>query len=356
MDVQLNLKELPLLSVVVRAYNIEKELLDRCISSVVRQTYINLEIILINNASTDDTTGIYCDEWQQKDYRIQVIHTQERIGFLKIMKITTGEYIHLLDHDDWIAPDMYANMMSAILSTNSDIARCEFCLAYPDGRIVQRKIKHHTDSYEIIGREEGVLLLLEDKKWQAYFWQNIFKKHLFDNYSPSIKNTYGDLSRTHTIFHHALQTVYLHDVYYFYYQRPNSMVNPQTIQKKKMVAYCWSNSLYERYLFVKQYPQYHSMLQPLKKKVTVTSIYSLWDMIDDPQAFPDSAYEEQVERLKQFSLSLGDGVYSIFNFDLLILKLFPRSYPLFYKLFYRNLKHLYHCIKVCYKRLIRSSL
>ena len=69
-------KDLPLLSVVIKAYNIEKELLDRCVSSVVQQTYTNLQILLINNRSKDDT-GKYCDEWAPKDNRIKVLHKQK---------------------------------------------------------------------------------------------------------------------------------------------------------------------------------------------------------------------------------------------------------------------------------------
>jgi len=313
--------------------------LDRCISSVVQQTYTNIEIILVNNASNDDT-GLYCDLWQQKDRRVQALHFQERVSHADVLKYTAGEYIHPLDHDDWIDLNMYANMMSAILSTNSDIARCEFCKVYPDGRIEQRNIIHHTDNFEIIGREEGVLLLLENKKWQAYFWQNIFKKSLWENNIPPIKDSFGDLSKIHVLFHHASQTVYLHNVYHFYYQRPGSIVNQQDRQRRKLRDYHRGNSIYARYLFAKQHPEYHSMLPALKKEVTIDSIFSLWDMIDYPQAFLEDAYEEQIERLKQFSLFLRDGIYFVLNLDLFILKKKSRYYKSFYKLFYRNLRRI----------------
>jgi len=338
MNKQTNQEELPLLSVVIWAYNIEKELLDRCVSSAVQQTYTNLEIILINDASTDDT-GLFCDLWLEKDNRIQVFHSKKYSDLSESLQYVTGKYIHFLDHDDWIAPDMYAKMMSAMLSTNSDIARCEFCLAYPDGQIVNRNITHHTDSHEIIGREEGVLLILEDKKWQTYIWQNIFKMSLFDNYVDPHKDSLGDLASTHTLYHNALQTVYLHDVFYFYYQRFGSMVNPQNIQKRMYVSYCRGNAHYERYLFVKQYPQYHSMLQSIRREATKHSIFSLWDMIDYPQIFPDNAYDEYIERLKQFPLSLRGKLF-VYNLDLLILKTIPRCYKPLYKIFHRNLRRI----------------
>ena len=340
MDNQLNQKELPLLSVIVRAFNIEKELLDKCILSVVQQTYTNIEIMLVNNASTDDT-GLYCDAWLQKDSRIKVLHSQKGLRTLEILKHATGDYVHTLDHDDWIAPEMYANMMSAMLSTNSDIARCEFCKVYPDGRIEQRNIIPHTDGYEIISRKETVLLLMENKKWQAYYWQNIYKRELFDHYvPPKIKHAFGDIAKTHYLFHLASKIVYLHDVYYFYYQRPGSIVNQKTKQGRKRRDYLRGNAIYARYLFVKQYPEYHSILPTLKKEATVFSIFSLWDMIDYPQNFPENAYAEQVERLKQFSLSLQNGMYFVLNLDLFILKKLPRCYKFFYKLSYRNIRRI----------------
>ena len=351
MNRQTNQQELPLLSVIVFAYNIEKELLNRCVSSAVRQTYTNLEIILVNNASTDDTTGLYCDEWEQKDNRIKVIHFKAPVDIdTPVMKATTGEYIHILDHDDWIAPNMYAKMMSAMLSTNSDIARCEFCFAYPDGRIEHRNITHETVDFETVGREESVLLLLENKKWQTYWWQNIFKKSLFDHYvSPTKEEIFGDLATIHTLFNHALQTVYLHDVFYYYYQRPGSEVNSLNDQRKMYRDYCRGNAHYERYLFVKQHTEYHGMLRPLKKTAALHGIFSLWDMIDNPQCFPDNAYKEQVEKLNTFSLSLRVGaMLFILNLDLLILKIFPNGYKPYYKLFrlfYKNLRRLYRYIK-----------
>lgn len=339
MDKQITQEELPLLSVLILAFNIEKELLDRCVSSVVQQTYTNLEIMLVNNASIDNT-GIFCDEWSQKDDRILVVHNQVGISPREMAKRVTGEYVHILDHDDWLAPETYSKMMSAMLSTNSDIARCEFCYAFPDGKIEHRNNIHHTDSFEIIGHAEGVQLLLKDDEWKSYIWQNIYKKHLLDFWPPAPMKVYGDLANTHILFHHARQSVYLHDEFYHYYQRSGSIVNPLSVQGKMVKNHRRSNAIYLRYLFVKQNPEYHSMIQAIKKEATIQGLVSLWDIIDYPQYFPEHSYEEKSQWLKQLSLSVRDGIFFFFNLDLLILRKFPRCYPPFYKLFYRNLKRI----------------
>ena len=330
-------KRQPLLTVIVPCYNVQ-DYLDRCLASIITQIYNNLEIILIEDGSTDQT-GMLCDVWQAKDSRIRVIHKQN--GGLDFARKTgienaTAEYIAFVDADDWIDENMCAKMMSAMIDTNSDIARCEFCFVYPDGEIVQRNIAHKTDNFEIIGREEGVLLILEDKKWKSHLVQNIYKRQLFDYYVHQKGRLFEDLAGTHILFHHAAQTVYLHDVFYYYFQRSGSLINPQNIQGKIIKEYHYRNAIYERYLFVKQHPEYHSMLQTFKKSAFTYGILSLWDMIDYPQYFPENAYEEQVARLKTFSFPLRVSKRFVLNLDLVILKLFPRCYQSYYRFIYQS--------------------
>ena len=102
----------PLLTVIVPCYNVEKYV-DKSVASVVGQTYNNLEILLINDGSTDQTRE-RCDEWQKKDQRIRVINKQnEGLSYVRKTGIenATAEYVTFVDVDDWISLDMYADMM-----------------------------------------------------------------------------------------------------------------------------------------------------------------------------------------------------------------------------------------------------
>ena len=99
-----------LISVILPVYNVQ-QYLEKCIESVVNQTYKNLEIILIDDGSTD-MSGKICDEFAEKDGRIKVIHSKNggvsaarNIG----LDIATGEYIGFVDSDDWIESQMYEN-------------------------------------------------------------------------------------------------------------------------------------------------------------------------------------------------------------------------------------------------------
>ena len=116
-----------LISVIVPIYKVQ-DYLDRCIQSLVNQTYKNLEIILVDDGSPDDCPRI-CDEWAKKDQRIKVIH-KENGGLSDArnagMKVMAGVYVSYIDSDDWIAQDMYQKMINAIKKNNADICECSF--------------------------------------------------------------------------------------------------------------------------------------------------------------------------------------------------------------------------------------
>ena len=113
----------PLISVVIPIYNTEAYL-DRCISSVVNQTYRNLEIILVDDGSTDGCPFI-CDEWAKKDDRIRVIH-KENGGAADAKNVgldaATGELIAIVDSDDVIADIMYEKLLQLMKDHEADIA------------------------------------------------------------------------------------------------------------------------------------------------------------------------------------------------------------------------------------------
>lgn len=114
-----------LISVIIPVYNVEKYL-DRCMQSVLKQTYRNLEIILVDDGSTD-ASGKICDEYREKDDRIKVIHKENggassarNVG----LKIATGNFIGFVDSDDLIVGDMYEYLSDLLHQTNADLVSC----------------------------------------------------------------------------------------------------------------------------------------------------------------------------------------------------------------------------------------
>ncbi len=113
-----------LISVIIPVYNSERTL-KKCIESAISQTYKNLEIIIIESDSTDNSAYI-CDCFEKNYTRVKVIHQPEKRGLSNArnegMKFANGEFLCFLDSDDWIANDIYEILHKAILETSSDIA------------------------------------------------------------------------------------------------------------------------------------------------------------------------------------------------------------------------------------------
>ena len=123
------------ISVIVPVYKVEKYL-DRCVESIVNQTYKNLEIILVDDGSPDDCP-VMCDAWAKKDERIQVIH-KENGGLSSArnaaLDISTGEYVCFVDSDDWIDSDMIEVLVRCVSEKKADVAMCGFYMDYSGER------------------------------------------------------------------------------------------------------------------------------------------------------------------------------------------------------------------------------
>ena len=114
-----------LISIIVPAYNVEKYL-NRCINSLVNQTYSNIEIIIVDDGSTDDTPEM-CDCWAEKDFRIRVIHKKNQgLGFARNtgLENAIGKYVSFLDSDDFVDLQMYQKLYETLQQEQADTCYC----------------------------------------------------------------------------------------------------------------------------------------------------------------------------------------------------------------------------------------
>jgi len=331
----------PLLSVTVPCYNVEKYV-DKCISSIVAQTYFNLEILLINDGSTD-STGAICDAWQEKDKRIRVIHKQnEGLAYARKTGVehATAEFVTFVDADDWIDADMYTDMMTALLTTDSDIAQCGVRLVYEDGSVKHRDNEHKTGAFEIFGHIEGTSLILEDSKWRSWMWCKIFKKQLFDGIQFLKGNSFAEDYISQELFHKARQSVYLHDEYYNYFQRSTSITKAKGLSTEMKKHIDYSTAHYERYLFIEKHPEYHSVLSKHKSVTIALLICVLHNNVALPQYFPKGYFKIKANQLKSIPLS-DIKIPMKRRFYILLIKINPICYKMF-RLFYNLLISIYN--------------
>ena len=121
------MNEQPLISIIVPVYNTEMYL-DKCVTSLINQTYRNIEIILVDDGSTDNS-GKMCDSYAQKDNRIKVIHqTNAEVGAARNvgLKNVSGQYIGFVDSDDYVEHDMYEVLLKTLLQNNVSIVSCSY--------------------------------------------------------------------------------------------------------------------------------------------------------------------------------------------------------------------------------------
>lgn len=176
-----------LISVVIPVYNIQTYLKE-CLNSVKNQTYKNIEIILVDDGSTDNS-GTICDDYAKIDSRIIVLHKKNR-GVSSArnegIKVATGKYISFIDSDDWIAPDMLEKLYIAIKDSDSSIACCTFSEVTSDGRIIFPcgTYKHEIITSKMIAKkfcDEGYVKNVMFPPWNKLFRRDVTAQIKFRN-------------------------------------------------------------------------------------------------------------------------------------------------------------------------------
>lgn len=231
------------ISIIVPIYNVEKYLID-CLESIINQTYRNLQIILIDDGSTDNS-GKICDEYAKKDNRITVIH-QENLGVSKArnegLKIAKGDYIGFVDPDDFIESTMYENLISDALNNECEIAVCGVRnIEYSTKQILnETKLKENKK----IDKENFLERILDGKETSA-IWNKIFSKEIVKaNYFDENFKIGEDFKWLFTLIKNTPEMkIFLdHKILYNWNKRNDSAVNNKNnynknIEKSIMLTY-----------------------------------------------------------------------------------------------------------------------
>lgn len=196
-----------LISIIVPVYNIAEDL-PRCLDSILAQNYPSIEIITVDDGSSDHS-GTVLDEYAQIHANIRVIHKENggvTSARLRGVAEASGEWIGFVDGDDEIEPDMYERLLRNAREYDVEISHCGYQMHFPDGRV---NYFHNTGVLEKQDRITALRELLSGERVEPGLWNKLFRRSLFEGLSMplDIKNN-EDLLMNYYLFSNAAQTVF----------------------------------------------------------------------------------------------------------------------------------------------------
>lgn len=235
----------PLISIIVPVYNVERYL-DRCVQSLISQTYENLEIILVDDGSPDRCPKL-CDEYEKKYSNIRVIH-KENGGLSSArnagMAVAKGDYIGFVDSDDWVEPTMYAYLYEILIDYDADIS--DICCIQTDGN---KKIINTDEKINIYSGDDILIRYLErglsEKKGAPYtVWRKLYKKKVINGelFKEGILNE--DICYNYSVMRRAKKVVESNQIFYYYFQN-SAGISGGKLKKKDLVLLKVTDELVE---------------------------------------------------------------------------------------------------------------
>lgn len=282
-----------LVSIIVPVYMVEKYL-SRCVDSLLNQAYTNIEIILVDDGSTDGCPSI-CDEYQENYERVSVIHKSN--GGLsdarnKGIEASKGDYISFIDSDDYVHPEMIRKMVDLLESEEADIAVCNYYWISEDDEIPK-----DDDEYKItIIEGDCHRLLFEKTEIAAIACNKLYKKRIFD----SIRFPEGKYHEDEYVIHHILgastKVVCTNERLYYYIKRESSITGQISTKRisdslgafEDRMDYYECNQLYDYYartcqIWIRMVTNFYNLLMVSKitdeKKTRVLLKNSLKDRL-----------------------------------------------------------------------------
>lgn len=222
-----------LVSILIPFCNVE-DYLDRCIASAAAQCYERLEIILVDDGSTDGSVRI-SEAWARKDPRVRVIR-QRNSGVSAArnaaLRAASGDWIVQLDSDDYLAPYAVAHMMDAAAETQADMVICDFEKGSEDAFSFRRKEKSPPRILDGAAAISGIYRGDHEALRFAAPWCRMAKKHLYDGISYPEGKIFEDIYTTHKLLYRCERIAVLDEPLFYYFQRPGSIMNASFSMKK----------------------------------------------------------------------------------------------------------------------------
>ena len=361
----------PLISVIIPVYN-TYALLERCLDSLINQTYPNLQIICVDDCSPDRSSEIL-EKYKDADHRVEIVHNERNMGLfharMEGLKVAKGDYIAFLDSDDYISSDYYRCMLENAIESNSDIVFSKIIHEDSSGKRYIHNIYHFMDLNDLYGKTPFEAFLNQEGRcfiWHTV-WNKLYKKELWDKALPFLMNQKKHLIMTEDfvfssiIFFFAKKISSVDYAFHFYYQHPGASTSAngnfkkyqknisdlviafnfvesffieQNLNNELMAKYFSWKSLYSRFWYdnivnaplelhekKELYRVLEDGLQIKELKPTVPSDHYFYSISTDW----DSRYYD----LQEYLISSNKEYYSFDIFDTAILRPFTQPKDLF---------------------------
>lgn len=274
------------ISVIIPIFNVERYLA-QCLDSVIHQTYENLEIILVNDGSTDSCPQI-CEVYAARDERIILIH-KENGGLSDArnagLEIATGDFIAFVDSDDAVSADFLQLLFDTLNKNHVDIAECEFykfetTLDLPASSSIDRSV-------EMYPTEKALELLMKEKLKQMV-WNKLYRKMTIGACRFPVGKINEDEFWTYKVFGDAQKIVKVSDVLYFYRQQPSSIMG----KKYSLKRLDGLQALQERIAYMREnFPRLENLAI---KSYGTAAMWQYQQISNLPDIDPQKKYRERI--------------------------------------------------------------
>ena len=228
----------PLISVIVPVYNVERYL-DQCLESIVDQSYRHLEILVVDDGSTDGS-GDKCDRWTERDERIRVIHQPN--GGLSAARNTaldamSGEWVIMVDSDDMLHPDAATTLLNAIQREQADIVIGDHIIINDDAA-PQWPAAPSSEGNRTYSQQEALMAIFYQQGLTHSAWARIYRASLFEGIRYPVGKLYEDLAIIYPLLKKCEKVVQIGQTVYGYRQRANSILDSFSPRRADVLEIC----------------------------------------------------------------------------------------------------------------------
>lgn len=280
----------PKVSCIVPIYKVEKYL-SRCIESILNQTYVNIEVILIDDGSPDNC-GKIADDYVKKDSRIKTLH-KDNGGLSDArnygMQFVTGEFIVFVDSDDWLENVMIERMVNESFKFNADVVQTAFYYAYDSYLFFDNRYYSKDHPAIVLDTKSLMTNLVINERVKNFAWGKLYKVSIIKDIPFKKGVLFEDVFWAHKVMQKVKTYVILNQPMCYYYQRNDSIVATYTSKNLDIIK-----GLKERHKFIEEF--YEDLINESYKMILKTSLLHYNLLLANREEDKDGLHRKKIQQ------------------------------------------------------------